>query len=84
MKTKDIIKDAPKDFDGTLITGFPRQRFSRWSCREVVFEFGNGRVKEHFEDINGFSRNKKLENLREVERKALNFFLSKSLLIITH
>jgi ATP-binding cassette subfamily F protein 3 len=34
-----------------------------------VFEFGNKLVREHFEDINGFLRNKKLENLREVERK---------------
>ena len=33
-----------------------------------VFEFGNKRIREHFEDINGFLRNKKLENLREIER----------------
>jgi ATP-binding cassette subfamily F protein 3 len=35
-----------------------------------VFEFGNQRIKEHFEDINGFLRNKKLDNLKEVERKS--------------
>jgi hypothetical protein len=33
-----------------------------------VFEFGNKRVREHFEDINGFLRNKKMENLKEIER----------------
>jgi ATP-binding cassette, subfamily F, member 3 len=36
---------------------------------EKVFEFGNKRVLEHFEDINGFLRNKKMENLKEIERK---------------
>jgi ATP-binding cassette subfamily F protein 3 len=34
-----------------------------------VFEFGNKRVKEHFEDITGFLRKKKMENLKEIERK---------------
>jgi len=34
-----------------------------------VFEFGNKRVKEHFEDINGFLARKKIENMRELERK---------------
>jgi ATP-binding cassette, subfamily F, member 3 len=35
-----------------------------------VYEFGNKRVKEHFESISGFLRNKKMENLREIERIA--------------
>jgi ATP-binding cassette subfamily F protein 3 len=33
-----------------------------------VFEFGNKRVKEHFEDIKGFLAHKKMENLREIEK----------------
>jgi ATP-binding cassette subfamily F protein 3 len=33
-----------------------------------VFEFGNKRVKEHFEDIAGFLAHKKMENLREIEK----------------
>jgi ATP-binding cassette subfamily F protein 3 len=37
-----------------------------------VFEFGNKRIKEHFEDINGFLKNKKLENLKEIERSIKN------------
>jgi ATP-binding cassette subfamily F protein 3 len=36
---------------------------------EKVFEFGNQRIKEHFEDIQGFLALKKMENLREIERK---------------
>jgi ATP-binding cassette subfamily F protein 3 len=68
MKTKDIIKDALKAFDGTLIIVSHDRDFLDGLVTKV-FEFGNKRVKEHFEDINGFLRNKKMENLREVERK---------------
>ncbi|MGY6521562.1 MAG: ABC-F family ATP-binding cassette domain-containing protein [Mongoliitalea sp.] len=68
MRTKDIIKDALKDFDGTLILVSHDRDFLDGLATKV-FEFGNKRVKEHFEDINGFLRNKKLENLREVERR---------------
>tara|TARA_R110002012_G_scaffold320819_6_gene546061 strand:+ start:38515 stop:40260 length:1746 start_codon:yes stop_codon:yes gene_type:complete len=67
MKTKDIIKDALKAFDGTLIIVSHDRDFLDGLVTKV-FEFGNKRVKEHFEDINGFLRNKKIENLKEVER----------------
>lgn len=69
MKTKDIIKDALKAFDGTLIVVSHDRDFLDGLVTKV-FEFGNKRVREHFEDINGFLRNKKIENLKEVERKA--------------
>jgi ATP-binding cassette, subfamily F, member 3 len=68
MKTKDIIKDALKAFDGTLVVVSHDRDFLDGLVTKV-FEFGNKRVKEHFEDINGFLRNKKLENLRELERR---------------
>ena len=68
MKTKDIIKDALKEFDGTLILVSHDRDFLD-GLVEKVFEFGNQRVKEHFEDINGFLAMKKMENLREIERK---------------
>ncbi|HSJ68491.1 MAG TPA: ABC-F family ATP-binding cassette domain-containing protein [Anditalea sp.] len=68
MKTKDIIKDALKAFDGTLILVSHDRDFLDGLVTKV-FEFGNKSVREHFEDINGFLRYKKLENLREVERK---------------
>lgn len=69
MKTKDIIKDALKHFDGTLILVSHDRDFLDGLATKV-FEFGNKRVKEHFEDISGFLKLKKLENLREIERKA--------------
>ncbi|WP_299759502.1 ABC-F family ATP-binding cassette domain-containing protein [uncultured Pontibacter sp.] len=70
IKTKDILKDALKAFDGTIILVSHDRDFLDGLATKV-FEFGNKRIREHFEDINGFLRNKKLENLREIERTAV-------------
>ena len=67
MKTKDIIKEALKDFDGTLILVSHDRDFLD-GLAEKVFEFGNKRVKEHFENITSFLALKKMENLREIEK----------------
>ena len=67
IKTKDILKDALLAFDGTLILVSHDRDFLDGLAGKV-FEFGNKRVREHFEDINGFLRNKKIENLKEIER----------------
>jgi len=67
MKTKDIIKDALRDFDGTLILVSHDRDFLDGLATKV-FEFGNKRVKEHFEDINGFLAHKKMESMREIEK----------------
>lgn len=69
IKTKDILKEALLAFDGTLILVSHDRDFLD-GLAQKVFEFGNKRVREHFEDINGFLRNKKLENLKEIERTA--------------
>ncbi len=68
MKTKDIIKDALKEFDGTLVLVSHDRDFLDGLVTKV-YEFGNKRVKEHFEDINGFLARKKMENLRDIEKK---------------
>jgi ATP-binding cassette subfamily F protein 3 len=67
MKTKDIIKEALKDFEGTVVLVSHDRDFLD-GLAEKVFEFGNKRVKEHFEDIKGFLEFKKMENLREIEK----------------
>jgi ATP-binding cassette subfamily F protein 3 len=67
MKTKDIIKDALRDFDGTLILVSHDRDFLDGLATKV-FEFGNKRVKEHFEDIKGFLAKKRMESLREIEK----------------
>ena len=68
IRTKEILKDALRAFDGTLILVSHDRDFLDGLANKV-FEFGNKRVREHFEDINGFLRNKKMENLKEIERK---------------
>ncbi|MEJ7645742.1 MAG: ABC-F family ATP-binding cassette domain-containing protein [Chryseolinea sp.] len=67
IKTKDILKDALRAFDGTLILVSHDRDFLDGLATKV-FEFGGKRIREHFEDINGFLRNKKIENLKEIER----------------
>ncbi len=67
MKTKDIIKEALKEFEGTVILVSHDRDFLD-GLAEKVFEFGNKRVKEHFEDIKGFLAHKKMENLSEIEK----------------
>ena len=67
MKTKDIIKDALNDFEGTVILVSHDRDFLD-GLAEKVFEFGNKRVKEHFEDIKGFLAYKKMSTLKEIEQ----------------
>jgi len=67
MKTKDIIKDALRDFDGTLILVSHDRDFLDGLATKV-FEFGNKRVKEHFEDVAGFLAHKKMDSMREIEK----------------
>lgn len=69
LKTKDIIKDALKAFDGTVILVSHDRDFLD-GLVEKVFEFSNKRVIEHFEDIKGFLAKKKMESLREIERNS--------------
>ena len=68
IKTKDILKEALQAFDGTLILVSHDRDFLDGLATKV-YEFGNKRIKEHLYDINGFLKNKKMENLREIERK---------------
>lgn len=70
MKTKDILKQALKEFDGTLIVVSHDRDFLDGLVNKV-YEFGNQKVTEHLEDIYGFLAKKKLENLREIERAVL-------------
>jgi ATP-binding cassette subfamily F protein 3 len=68
LKTKDILKSALQDFDGTLILVSHDRDFLSGLVNKV-FEFGNKRVKEHLGDVQSFLEKKKLETLRELERK---------------
>lgn len=68
MKTKDILKQALLDFDGTLIVVSHDRDFLDGLVSKI-YEFGNQKVTEHLEGIYEFMQRKKMENLRELERK---------------
>jgi ATP-binding cassette subfamily F protein 3 len=68
MRTKDILKQALLDFDGTLILVSHDRDFLDGMVNKI-YEFGNKQVKEHFEGINEFLKRKKMEHLRELEIK---------------
>ena len=67
MRTKDILKSALKDFDGTLILVSHDRDFLD-GLADKVYEFGNKQVREHLGDIKSFLLKKKLDNLKELER----------------
>lgn len=69
MRTKDILKQALLDFDGTLILVSHDRDFLDGMVNKI-YEFGNKQVKEHFEGIAEFLERKKMEHLRELEIKA--------------
>ena len=68
LRTKDILKAALQDYDGTLILVSHDRDFLDGLVSKVM-EFGNGQVKEHMGDIHSFIKKKKLDSLREIERK---------------
>ena len=67
MKTKDILKTALQNFDGTIILVSHDRDFLD-GLVEKVYEFGNKKVKEHLCGIKEFLENKKMDNLKELER----------------
>ena len=69
MRSKDVLKDALKKFDGTLIVVSHDRDFLD-GLVENIYEFGNKRVTLHLEGIKEFMERKHLENLRELERKS--------------
>lgn len=68
MRTKDILKQALLDFDGTLILVSHDRDFLDGLVSKV-YEFGNKQVKEHLEGITGFLEKKKMEHLNEFNSK---------------
>ena len=68
LRTKDVLKQALQDFDGTLICVSHDRDFLDGLVTKV-YEFGHGRVKEHLCGINEFLETKKMEELSELERR---------------
>ncbi len=70
LKTKDILKAALRDYDGTLILVSHDRDFLDGLVSKV-YEFGNKQVKEHLSDIRSFLEKKKMDTLKELERNNL-------------
>ena len=68
LKTKDVLKQALLDYDGTLIVVSHDRDFLDGLVNKV-YEFGGGRVREHLCGIYEFLETRKMENLQELERK---------------
>ena len=67
MTTKDILKSAIADFDGTVIVVSHDREFLDGLVSKV-YEFGGGRVKEHLGGIYDFLEKKKIDSLQELEK----------------
>tara|TARA_R110002051_G_scaffold212056_1_gene277203 strand:- start:3563 stop:5200 length:1638 start_codon:yes stop_codon:yes gene_type:complete len=68
LKSKDVLKEALLDFDGTLILVSHDRDFLQ-GLSEKVFEFKEKRVIEHFETIDAFLVRNRIENLKEIDLK---------------
>ena len=67
MQSKDVLKAALKEFNGTVICVSHDRDFLD-GLVEKVYEFGGGKVKEHLGGIYDFLRSKRIDNLQELER----------------
>ncbi|MFT4072612.1 MAG: ABC-F family ATP-binding cassette domain-containing protein [Dysgonamonadaceae bacterium] len=66
MRSKDVLKEAIKEFDGTVIVVSHDREFLD-GLVEKTYEFADGKVKEHLGGIYDFLREKQMENLRELD-----------------
>ena len=65
MRSKDVLKEAIRDFEGTVILVSHDREFLD-GLVEKVYEFGDGKVKEHLGGIYDFLKSKKIEELSEL------------------
>ena len=68
VKSKDILKQALKAFDGTLIVVSHDRDFLD-GLVDKMYEFRDGKVTEHLGSVSDFLAKRKIENLQELERK---------------
>jgi len=68
IKSKDILKQALKAYDGTLVVVSHDRDFLN-GLVDKMYEFRDGKVKEHLESVQDFLDSRKMENLQELERR---------------
>ncbi|WP_430412678.1 ABC-F family ATP-binding cassette domain-containing protein [Kordia sp.] len=68
LRSKDVLKDALKAFDGTLILVSHDRDFLQ-GLSQKVFEFKEKRVLEHFETIDAFLERNRIKSIKEIDLK---------------
>lgn len=68
MRSKDVLKNALRQFDGTIIVVSHDREFLD-ELIDKIYEFSDGRVREHIGGIYDFLRKRKMESLKELEQK---------------
>jgi len=68
IKSKNVLKDALKQYEGTLLLVSHDRDFLQ-GMSNIVYEFKDQKIKEYLGDINFFLEQRNLENMREVEKK---------------
>jgi ATP-binding cassette, subfamily F, member 3 len=67
MRSKDVLKQALMDYDGTLIVVSHDRDFLQ-GLTNKVYEFVNGNIKEYFGDVYDYLKTRKIDNLQELEK----------------
>ena len=70
MRSKDVLKDAIRDFDGTVVVSHDREFLDGLVSK--VYEFGGGLVKEHLGGIYDFLQRKNIESLNDLQKPSLS------------
>ena len=71
MRSKDVLKDALRDFDGTVVVVSHDREFLDGLVSKV-YEFGGGLVKEHLGGIYDFLQRKNIESLNDLQKPSLS------------
>ena len=71
MRSKDVLKDAIRDFDGTVVVVSHDREFLDGLVSKV-YEFGGGLVKEHLGGIYDFLQKKNIASLNELQKPSLS------------
>ncbi len=71
MRSKDVLKDAIRDFDGTVVVVSHDREFLDGLVSKV-YEFGGGVVKEHLGGIYDFLQRKNIESLNDLQKPSLS------------
>ena len=71
MRSKDVLKDAIRDFDGTVVVVSHDREFL-YGLVSKVYEFGGGLVKEHLGGIYDFLQRKNIESLNDLQKPSLS------------